>query len=131
MSESSNLFAKLLSITDVAEMTALFNQQAADYWSTHYRFDKESERSSVKHVGKAQAEMLVINAWVPLLFVYGASHGQQRYKDQAIALLRQIPAENNAVVRKWRQALLQLNNNYCNAHRCLDCAIGYHIIKRK
>lgn len=143
VSESSNLFAKLLSITDVAEMTALFNQQAADYWSTHYRFDKESERSSVKHVGKAQAEMLVINAWVPLLFVYGASHGQQQYKDQAIALLRQIPAENNAVVRKWRQlgvspddssrtqALLQLNNNYCNAHRCLDCAIGYHIIKRK
>ena len=143
VSESSNLFAKLLSITAANELMSLFNQEAADYWNSHYRFDKISDTESVKKVGKTQAEMLVINAWVPLLFVYGVAHGQQQYKDQAVALLRQLPSENNAIIRKWRQfgivpsdssqsqALLQLNNNYCSARRCLDCAIGYHIIKRK
>ena len=86
--------------------------------------------------------MLVINAWVPLLFVYGVAHGQQQYKDQAVALLQQLPPENNNVIHRWRalgmdlpdsahtQAALQLEGCYCSARRCLDCAIGYNIIKR-
>ncbi len=141
VSESSGLFSKLLSMSDAKEMVALFNQEAAPYWRTHYRFDMASGTESVKRVGRSQAEMLLINAWVPLLFVYGSAHGQQQYKDQAIGLLRQLPAENNNVTRRWRQvgvemsdgartqALLQLNNSYCSSRRCLDCAIGYHIIK--
>ncbi len=141
VSESSGLFSKLLSMSDAKEMVALFNQEAAPYWRTHYRFDMASGTESVKRVGRSQAEMLLINAWVPLLFVYGSAHGQQQYKDQAIGLLRQLPAENNNVTRRWRQvgvemsdgartqALLQLNNSYCTSKRCLDCAIGYHIIK--
>ena len=143
ISASNNLFARLLATTDAHEMTTLFNQEAAPYWRTHYRFDKTSESGTAKRLGRAQAEMLVINAWVPLLFVYGATHGQQHYKEQAIALLQQLPAENNKVTRRWSQlgiasvdsarsqAILQLNNSYCAAHRCLDCAIGYHIIKHK
>ena len=143
VSESSNLFARLLTITDATEITSLFNQQASPYWDTHYRFDIASGRSSTKRIGSVQARLLVINAWVPLLFVYGATHGQQHYKDQAIALLQQMPPEDNSIIRRWHQmgilatdsacsqAILQLNNNYCNTHRCLDCAIGYHIIKRK
>ena len=142
VSESSNLFARLLTITDAKELLALFNQAAAPYWNDHYRFDVPSESSSVKHLGKAQAAMLVINAWVPLLFVYGVAHGQQQYKDQAVALLQQLPPENNNVIRRWRalgmdlpdsahtQAVLQLEGCYCSARRCLDCAIGYNIIKR-
>ena len=143
LSESNNLFSKLLSITDSKQMLALFNQQAAPYWNDHYRFDHLSEKASVKRLGKAQASMLLINAWVPLLFVYGATHGQQQYKDQSVGLLQQLPPENNNIIRRWcaagmnlpdaahTQAALQLNNCYCAAKRCLDCQIGYHIIKRK
>ena len=141
--ESSNLFSTLLTMNDAKKMVALFDQKADDYWTTHYRFDQPSTSAKVKRIGKAQAEMLVINAWVPLLFVYGAAHGQQQYKNQAIDLLHQIKAEKNNVVRRWddvgikaenafqTQALLQLYNNYCTTNRCLDCAIGYHIFKHK
>lgn len=143
VSESHSLFSTLLAMQDAKEITSLFNQEAAPYWNSHYRFDKPSERESAKRLGKMQAEMLLINAWVPLLFVYGATHGQQQYKDQAIGLLQQLPPENNNIIRRWNgigieskdsartQAILQLNNNYCSAKRCLDCALGYHIIKRK
>ena len=142
VSESGNLFARLLSMNDAKAMIALFNQEASPYWRSHYRFDKASDTESIKRLGKAQAETLVINAWVPLLFVYGATHGQQQYKDQAIGLLQQMSPENNNIIRRWRQvgltpddgaksqALIQLSNKYCSARRCLDCAIGYHIIKR-
>lgn len=139
---SSNLFSTLLDMTDAAQIAALFNQPAAEYWCSHYRFDQPSP-SHPKAVGRAQAEMLVINAWVPLLFVYGTVHGQQQYKDQAIDLLQQLKAENNNIIRRWKnvgiaadtaarsQALLQLHNSYCLNHRCLDCTIGYNLIKRR
>jgi hypothetical protein len=89
-----------------------------------------------------QAETLVINAWVPLLFVYGVVHGQQQYKEQALDLLQQLSPENNNIIRRWKaaginadnaaqsQALLQLHNNYCQCHRCLECQIGFDLIKR-
>lgn len=139
--QSKNLFATLLDITDVHEMEALFNRRASTYWDNHYRFDQVAARASVKHMGKMQADVLVINAWIPLLFVYGAEHGQQRYKDQALQLLSQLPAEGNAVVRRWEvlgikpanaaesQALLQLYSNYCSPRRCLECRIGHYILK--
>ena len=141
MSETKNLFDTLLQITDVKDMQRLFNCQAAPYWDNHYQFNVSTAKAVAKHVGKMQADLLIINAWVPLLFVYGSEHGQQRYKDQALALLSQLNAENNAVVRRWQnagvspenaaesQALLQLTNEYCNKCRCLECRIGYQLLK--
>ena len=143
MSASSNLFATLLGMTDAKEMESIFDKQASCYWNDHYKFDKATEKSTKKHVGKMQAQLLIINAWVPLLFLYGAEHGQQCYKEQAVDLLEQLPAEDNNVIRRWKkvgvepanasesQALLQLYNEYCSRHRCLECSIGFQILKHK
>lgn len=142
VASSTSLFSTLLGMTDAAGIAALFNQPANEYWNTHYRFDQPSPSSHPKAVGRMQAEMLVINAWVPLLFVYGTTHGQQQYKEQALDLLHQLPAESNNIIRRWKtvgikpdnaarsQAMLQLNNNYCEGRRCLDCTVGYSLIKR-
>ena len=141
MAQTQNLFATLLEMTDVKELERFFCCQAASYWDTHYRFDCATDKSAKKRVGKMQADMMIINAWVPLLFVYGAEHGKQCYKDQALSLLHQLSAENNAVIRQWQeagihpanaaesQALLQLKNNYCDNRRCLECRIGFYLLK--
>lgn len=143
VSQSTHLFSQLLSITDVKEMEQLFNREAAPYWNNHYRFDQPSGKSVVKRIGKMQADLLIINAWVPLLFVYGAEHGNQQYKDQAVQLLQQLAPEDNVVIRQWKeagvesthagdsQALLQLKDHYCAQRRCLECRIGYHILKKE
>lgn len=143
LSSSTNLFSSLLDITDVKELERLFNRSAAPYWDNHYQFDRPAARSSAKHIGRMQADLLIINAWLPLLFVYGAAHGNQHYKDQALHLLGQLPPEDNTVIRQWRQAgvgaanaadsqaLLQLYNNYCSSRRCLECRVGYHLLKSK
>ena len=85
-------------------------------------------------------EVLLINAWVPLLMEYGRQHGQQEYKDQAMQILSQIEAEDNRVVRLWKeagikvdnatesQAVLQLYNEYCKNKRCLECQLGYQVM---
>lgn len=143
VAHSSSLFSTLLDITDVKVMERLFDRCASEYWNDHYTFDSKVERNTVKRVGRMQVQTLLINAWVPLLFVYGCEHGQQGYKDQAMSLLSQLPPEDNAVVRRWAaigvapanaaesQALLQMTNSYCNNRRCLECGIGYRILKHK
>lgn len=142
LSSTSSLFSTLLTMTDAAAIAHLFNCKASPYWDNHYHFDRPTPKSSVKQLGRMQADLLVINAWVPLLFVYGEMMGSQQYKDQAVALLEQMGAENNRIVRQWTaaglqpanaaqsQALIQLKTNYCNSRRCLDCRIGHHVIKQ-
>lgn len=142
VASSSNLFSTLLEITDAKEMEKLFDCRASDYWNNHYRFDQPTKKSTPKRMGRMQADLLIINAWVPLLFVYGEMRGQQQYKEQAVSLLQQLPAEENAIIRQFQaagiapdnaaqsQALLQLKNCYCSGRQCLHCSIGHSIIKQ-
>lgn len=141
LSETPNLFSTLLAQHDVKEIERMLCQQAAPYWDNHYQFDVMAPRATKKRIGAMQAQVIIINAWVPLLFVYGSVHGQQSLKDQAVDLLMQLPAEDNEVMRRWKcvgveprnaaesQALLHLENNYCKSTRCLECRIGYYILK--
>ena len=143
LSTTSGIFSTLLDMHNAKDMVNLFDQCAAEYWNNHYKFDAATEKHTVKHVGKMQARSLIINAWVPLLFLYGTLHGQERYKEQAVELLSQMPAEENAVMRRWEQvgikpknaaesqALLQLEDNYCKSRKCLECGIGFQILKHK
>ena len=143
VSQSKNLFATLLGITDAKEMERLFDQPASPYWDSHYMFDRPAEKSAPKRLGRMQSDLLIINAWVPLLFVYGITHGQQQYKDQAFGLLEQLAPEKNQIIRLWEgagvsprnaaqsQALLQLKTDYCARRRCLECSMGYHIMKQR
>ena len=96
-----------------------------------------------KTTGRTFATLLVINAWVPLLFQYGVQHDMERYKELALQLLEQIDAERNNVTKLWSdagvkagnalqsQALLEIYNGYCKQKRCLECNIGYKILNKK
>ena len=137
--QSRNLFSHLLETIDAKELQQFFNVAANPYWDNHFQFDKPSP-GKTKRVGGNFVNVLIINAWVPLLFEYGNQHGMQQYKDQAMDILQQLPPENNRIVRQWSnvgikadssaqsQALIQLYNNHCSQHDCLRCQIGYKII---
>ena len=139
---SRNLFSKLLETTDVKELATFFDATAADYWRTHYRFDQQA-REYAKNVGGMLTETLIINAWLPLLFVYGAHHGRQELCDRAVDLMRQLKPESNSILTRWKacgrtardaadsQALIQLHTLYCDERRCLDCRIGYLMICKR
>lgn len=139
---SRNLFSQLLETTNAADIQKLFNVQASSYWDNHFQFDKPSP-GTVKRVGAAFVDLLIINAWVPLFFEYGNQHGLQNYKDQAVEILEQLKPEDNQILRQWRkagvpptnaaqsQALIHLHNNYCTQHLCLQCQIGYHCLVPK
>ena len=66
--------------------------------------------------------------------------GEDRFKEKALHLLEELPPEKNNIIDHWKilgpepasayqsQALLQLKNNYCNAKKCMSCAIGNAIL---
>jgi hypothetical protein len=137
---SSALFSRILETENMDELRKLFSVKASEYWDTHYRFNKISEDNHPKVLGETAFENLVINTIVPLLFVYGDQHLDQKMKDRALLLLENLAPESNQIIKKWHelgiesrsafetQALLQLKNRYCDCKKCLNCQLGAKII---
>lgn len=135
----NRLFSQILAAATIEEMVSLFECQASDYWDVHYIFDRPS-RNKRKGLGYEAVELMIINAAIPLMFTSGHSIGRQDIKDRSLDLLRQLPGENNAMMRRWvalgmpvfdawnTQALLELKEKYCDKKKCLHCAIGKSIL---
>ena len=116
--------------------------QVTPYWQTHYAFGCESARNG-KHLSTASINLLLINTVVPMLFAYGRHRQDERLCDRSFDFLESLRAEDNAIVRTWRevgltvdnagdsQALIQLKKVYCDRRDCLRCRIGYEYLKSR
>lgn len=141
MFQSDHLFGKALAAEGVGELERMLDLHLSGYWLTHYQFDKPSARRQ-KSLGKATVHNLVINAVVPILYLYGKTHSKSDYCEKAVLLLKELPPENNTIIKRWAalnveagsasqsQALLHLKNMYCEQNRCLNCAIGVRILEK-
>jgi len=153
------LFSKIREAKNTVEVKALFDVATSEYWETHWRFGvglsyHASRNDDVrlpqcdsptnpkpKHLGDATADLLIINAVVPLLFCYGKLHKDESVCDTAMQFLEETEAEDNAIIRHFAscgiaaqnamqtQALLHLYNMYCKRKRCLECRIGNVLMK--
>lgn len=138
---TGHLFSKMIAAKNLKEIENAYVVELSNYWQTHFRFDKESKKST-KSLGKSRVHLLVINIIAPFLFLYGKEKDDQQYKDRALQLLEEMPAERNSIIGQWNelglnaeqaaqsQALLQLKKHYCDNKRCLNCAIGCNILKK-
>lgn len=146
------LFSKIKTAETAEDIKALFDVKASEYWDTHFRFSVGPSQSvglsqcgcptignspsRPKHLGEGIADVLMINAVIPLLFCYGRFHKDPSYCDKALRFLEDITAEDNTIIRHFAstgwiaenalqsQALLHLYNHYCRRKRCLECSIG-------
>ncbi|OQC33572.1 MAG: hypothetical protein BWX65_00974 [Bacteroidetes bacterium ADurb.Bin057] len=140
--KSNRLLSKLLECKNYQEIRSFFNISAGKYWDTHYTFGKESPKH-VKSLSESSINIITINTVVPFLFAYGKKHGDETLQETALNLLESLPPERNHIVTKFRdlrlpaenaadtQAILQLKTNYCDAKKCLRCAIGCQLIKHR
>lgn len=139
LSVTGGLFSRVLEATDIRQIKALFEVTASDYWDDHFVFGKKS-RSFVKKAGPQAVDIFLINAVIPLIFVYGQSRDCQDISERALSFLENIPTEENVITTEWKeagidaesafysQALIQLRNEYCKKRKCLKCRIGNKII---
>ena len=136
---SKGLFTAVIEANNLEDLQQLFTVTASEYWDNHYSFNKPSVNRK-KVFGDQIFSLIVINVVVPFYFLYGNSQNKLILKDKALDILEQMPAENNSAINRWAeagivaanalesQALLQLQHNYCEPRKCLDCTIGHKII---
>ena len=132
--------SQLVECESVKAVQQLLATQPADYWQTHYAFGCPSAYSE-KRLSASSVTLLLINTVVPMLFAYGRHKRDERLCQRAFDFLEQLHAENNHIVRMWKdcglpvenagdsQALIQLKNNYCDRRDCLRCRFGYEYLK--
>lgn len=121
---SSHLFSKVIAASSLAELKA------------HYRIPAQKGNL----LSEQSIDHLLINSVLPVLFLYGKSTGDNRCCHLALECYESISPENNHIIRFWKslgvpvpgssasQALLELKSSYCDALKCVDCAIGQHIL---
>lgn len=136
---TDQLFSKIQTCLHPNQLYNMFRVPVSLYWDTHYTFGKPSTARK-KKLGKTAVDLLIVNAIVPALFLYGKEHYQEEMQKRALGLLEQVKAEHNQITRNFKsmgfsnnsayhsQSLLQLKTNYCNKSKCLSCAIGHKLM---
>jgi hypothetical protein len=134
------VFRAIMEQETTNNIMAFFKLEASVYWNRHYLFNKKSI-SKKKRFGQQATRMLLINAIIPLLYLYGVNMNQVFLCDRALDFLEQLPPEDNALTRRWKdlgvevsnalesQGLIQLKKTLCDNKACLDCPIGHALIK--
>jgi Protein of unknown function (DUF2851) len=133
--QTEHLWASLLAIDDYRDYEPFFEVQLHSFWDDKYRLEK-TKTVSPKRMGKTAVHHLLINTVAPFLYACGQAMQTPVYKQKAIDLLQNLPAEDNPVLEEWEklgqkasdakdsQALLQLKKCYCEQLNCVNCPIG-------
>ena len=138
--KGEGLLSRLLEAETVDTITRLLTAETSEYWQTHYTFGHSSERRT-KQLSKTTKLLLIINTVSPFLYAYGKYMGNEALCQRAVSLLESLKAEDNRIIRIWRecglnvdnaadsQALIQLKREYCDVKKCLHCRFGYEYLK--
>lgn len=136
---AGGLFSRTLEAEGIRDLKQIFEVTASGYWDDHYVFGKKS-RKLLKNTGTVATDIFLINAVIPVIFLYGRYNDKPEIIEKALAFLEEISPELNSVTSDWKlsgiecesafysQALLQLTNEYCRKRRCLECRIGCKLI---
>ena len=129
------------------------------WWTTRVKEEIRQHGGGVWIVGKANVgkispvenekilsedfiDIILLNAVLPLKYAYYRNHDEE-ITDKVLELYSQIGSEKNVVISKWKklgiapknalesQGLLHHYKNFCTAKKCLNCSIGYQLMKVK
>lgn len=138
---ASNEFVieKVLRCRTERDVFELFGVEASQYWSTHYTpGDPTSDRP--KRIGRFTSNIIGINTVAVFQYAYGSAFANESLRQNALALLERLPAEDNYCIRRWAaygvvahnaydtQALLQLGTEYCAFARCSACPLARRLL---
>ena len=115
---------------------------SSSYWDSHYFFF-ESHTHKKKRMGQLQKHLLLINVLVPFAWIYWEHHGRSHFEEELTGVLTQLPPEDNKLIRKFAnslgkprdafhsQGMIHLYKQYCSSKKCLECAIGHHLLGKE
>ena len=137
----SALFALVIEATSLESLRSLLQAQAGPYWDTHFIFGKPTAPSP-KKMSSHFTDLIILNSVLPIRLSYELHKGRSDI-NRLTSWAQEIKVENNKIVRLFQthgvhasdahgsQALLELYQRYCAKNKCLQCAIGKHLLYGK
>ncbi len=95
---------------------------------------------STPRLSKKFIDHLIINVFVPAMFIRVEIGNTEIAEDDLLAMLRLLKPENNRIVKYWEyngvsvktafdsQALLALNQYFCSRKKCLSCKVSDKVL---
>ncbi len=132
-----SLFSRCVKAETLKDIYTIFEIEASDYWTHHFTFGTTS-KALRKKVSKAFTQLLIINTIIPVKFTYSKSIGVDN--DHLLEIMKALTVEKNSIVERFfairsmdknasiSQALIQLKKKYCDANKCIQCAVGNRLI---
>lgn len=133
------IFGEITSAKSLDNIISVFKVQSSEYWNTHYHFNNSSSYKN-KKLGTDSINNILINTCIPFIYTWGKYIGDLEVSERALSFLKQLPAEDNHLLKRWRevgvkvqsavdsQALIQLKMMHCSEKKCLTCSIGKSLI---
>ena len=118
------------------------NLKTSEYWETHFSLGEKSSKSKSTGLGQQAIDTILINTVLPFSYFYGKNTNPNFDSEKIVDAMKSVKAESNRETRAFAgidkikcesafdsQALLNLKKNYCDHKRCLNCNIGFQIMK--
>ena len=138
---NQNLFSKLIATKHIHEIYTIFSSvKASEYWNERFNFGKTSSIKGKKSLTKEFVELILINAILPLKYAYHKNFDEDA-ADEILEFYRKITPEKNSIITSWNQlqvktesalqsqAFLYHHKNFCLKKDCLNCGIGFQLLK--
>lgn len=139
--QHQNLFSKIMNAENSDDLMNVFKDvKASDYWDNHFNFGKISPVDNPKVLTKDFIELIILNSILPLKYNYH-KYNNEEIADEILAFYKELSAEKNTIVDGWKNLGLKIKNamqtqsliyhykNYCTPKNCLNCGIGFKILK--
>ncbi|MCY0970608.1 DUF2851 family protein [Chryseobacterium wangxinyae] len=139
--QHQNLFSKIINAKKTEELFTIFKDiKASEYWDTHFNFGKISPVDQPKILSKDFIDLLILNTIMPLKYTYH-KYQNEEIADEILTFYREIAPEKNSIIDGWKKIGVKTKNalqtqslnyhfkNYCSAKNCLNCSIGFKILK--
>ena len=138
---NQNLFSKLIATKHIHEIYTIFSSvRASEYWNERFNFGKTSSIKGEKLLTKEFVELILMNAILPLKYAYHKNFDEDA-ADEILEFYRKITPEKNSIITSWNQlqvktesalqsqAFLYHHKNFCLKKDCLNCGIGFQLLK--
>ena len=134
--------SNIMSCNTAAEYYSIIDTTLEGYWSNHACFGG-TETIGNGGMKQRQMDVVIINAIVPILYIYGKHRNETVTCNKAEEFLHLLKSEENSIIKKWldrgitancaadSQAILQLEKRYCRMCNCAECRFAYHYIKER
>ncbi len=137
----SRLIEAIESNHPVDSLRQLLRVPLPEFWRTHIRLDRPT-KSRNPMLGSRRADDIAVNVLLPMVLLYAEQNDRPELGGRVEGVLEEFPAGSDRITRKYEemgatpasaleaQGMHQLYRTRCSEARCLQCAIGRHIMNK-